>query len=287
MRSRFIGFIFQSYNLLPRTTALENVAAPLLYQGVGRRERLERGAGRRSSGWASATGPATSRRELSGGQQQRVAIARALVTNPPLILADEPTGNLDSHSGAEVMGILRVTPRVGPDDRAHHPRHGGRLERPAPGPHPRREAQRVSILELVRLALARLAVSRLRAALTMLGIVIGVASVIALVARGAGRHVRDHPAAPVAGHEPADDQPGRPDDGPRPRGARLGDDPHGRGRDCHRGPPERRGDRARDRPPRRSWSSATANTTTQIVGTTADYVTVHNYQLWQGSGLTP
>ncbi len=106
MRSRFIGFIFQSYNLLPRTTALENVAAPLLYQGVSRRDRVERSRDMLERvGLGDRTGHQPT--ELSGGQQQRVAIARALVTNPPLILADEPTGNLDSRAGAEVMGILR------------------------------------------------------------------------------------------------------------------------------------------------------------------------------------
>jgi putative ABC transport system ATP-binding protein len=105
-RSRSIGFIFQSYNLLPRTTALENVATPLAYQGIPRRDRIARAtAALERLGVADPLGHEPS--ELSGGQQQRVAVARAIVTDPALILADEPTGNLDSHTGDEVLGVLR------------------------------------------------------------------------------------------------------------------------------------------------------------------------------------
>jgi putative ABC transport system ATP-binding protein len=106
LRSRTIGFVFQSYNLLPRTSALDNVATPLLYQGVGRRERVRRATAaleRLGLGDRLHHEPT----QLSGGQQQRVAVARAIVTDPELILADEPTGNLDSAAGADVLAVLR------------------------------------------------------------------------------------------------------------------------------------------------------------------------------------
>jgi putative ABC transport system ATP-binding protein len=105
VRNRLIGFIFQGFNLLPRTTALENVELPLVYRGMAKKQR--RRLALEALGQVGLLGRAQHRpNELSGGQQQRVAIARALVTHPPLLLADEPTGNLDSKTTREVLELL-------------------------------------------------------------------------------------------------------------------------------------------------------------------------------------
>ena len=135
IRNKKIGFVFQSFNLLPRTTALDNVALPLIYDGAGKDEREKRakqvleqvGLGDKLNSHPN---------QLSGGQQQRVAIARSLVNNPELILADEPTGNLDSKSGEEIMKIFEGLHKAGKtiimitheEDIARHARRRIRLK---------------------------------------------------------------------------------------------------------------------------------------------------------------
>lgn len=112
IRNQKIGFVFQSFNLLSRTAALDNVALPLIYSGVSRKERIQRakqalidvGLGDKLSSKPS---------QLSGGQQQRVAIARSLINNPEIILADEPTGNLDTKTSKEIMDIFKKLNKEG------------------------------------------------------------------------------------------------------------------------------------------------------------------------------
>jgi putative ABC transport system ATP-binding protein len=112
IRNRLIGFVFQTFNLLPRSTALENVMLPLIYAGIGKGKRIERATEVLEEVKLSDR-IAHKPNELSGGQRQRVAIARALVNNPAIILADEPTGNLDSKTSLEILGLLEEIHKMG------------------------------------------------------------------------------------------------------------------------------------------------------------------------------
>jgi putative ABC transport system ATP-binding protein len=112
VRNKEIGFVFQTFNLMPRLSALENVALPLGYAGIGKEERLERA---RKTLESVGLGDRVTHKpnELSGGQRQRVAVARALVNNPAIILADEPTGNLDTKTSYEIMGLFEQIHKAG------------------------------------------------------------------------------------------------------------------------------------------------------------------------------
>ncbi len=112
IRNKEIGFVFQSFNLFPRLSALENVALPLVYAGINKEERLERAFKVLQAVQLDNRG-SHKPNELSGGQRQRVAIARSLINNPSIILADEPTGNLDSKTSVEIMNIFSEIQRQG------------------------------------------------------------------------------------------------------------------------------------------------------------------------------
>ena len=186
LRSRTIGFVFQSYNLLPRTSALDNVATPLLYQGVSRAERTRRATAaleRLGLGDRLDHEPT----ELSGGQQQRVGRRPGDRHRPgphPRRRADRQPRQ--PHRARRSWTLFQRAQRRRPDDRPHHPRHRRRRGRQPADPPARRTDRGMSLFELIRLAFSRLRTGRLRAALTMLGVIIGVASVVALVGVGQG-----------------------------------------------------------------------------------------------------
>jgi len=221
LRGRVVGFVFQQFNLLPRTTALENAALPLLYTNNGthgsRAKELLIDVGLEQRLLHKPN-------ELSGGQQQKVAIARALMNDPRIIFADEPTGNLDSTSAKEIMGLLRQLNEQGitvvlVTHESDMARYAGRVIRmrdgliqsdertrpvvtppptplmttgdqpPAPSAHRRVAPAWLNVREMVqhgREALRALLANKVRAGLSMLGIVIGVAAVIAMLALGTG-----------------------------------------------------------------------------------------------------
>ena len=208
IRNSKIGFVFQSFNLLQRTTAQENVLVPLLYN---RREKIDDMKERATT---ALTRVGLGERifshpnQLSGGQQQRVAIARAMVNKPSLILADEPTGNLDSRTSLEILALFQDLNRQGvtvimvthePDVAQYTKRiiemKDGRILREAASPFPgcRRRAQETACrggvmrsANLFRIAYQSIIKHKMRTLLTMLGIIIGVGAVIVMVAIGQG-----------------------------------------------------------------------------------------------------
>ncbi len=206
IRNGKIGFVFQSFNLLPRTSALENVELPLIYSADGHRAEHRRQKAMRCLevvGLANRWDHQPS--QLSGGQQQRVAIARALINDPKLILADEPTGNLDTRTSEEVMGVFQKLNDEGKTvvlitheaDIAEHARRivgfrDGQLVEDRAVPSRRLAAAKpwrggmLKFLTILKVGLKAIARNKMRSMLTALGIIIGVACVIAMIGVGQG-----------------------------------------------------------------------------------------------------
>jgi len=216
IRCQKIGFVFQGFNLLSRTSALENVELPMIYLGIPTHERHKR-AMEALAAVGLAGREENHPNQLSGGQQQRVAVARSLVNNPALILADEPTGNLDSRTSAEVMEIFQRLNRergitivlvTHEQDIAHYAQRAvvfkdGEIKkdyqideqrdaaeelRKSSGQVEQRRAglRTMNLTMIIRVAFRALLRNKVRAALTMLGIIIGVSAVIAMVSIGQG-----------------------------------------------------------------------------------------------------
>lgn len=211
-----IGFVFQNFNLLARATALENVQLPLLYRGFHRAERQRMAAAALGAVGLTARWDHLPS-QLSGGEQQRVAIARAIVTDPALILADEPTGSLDTNTGQEILALLDALNRAGrtilvvthDPNVARHARRilsiqdgalvadntvpaasttdAGQVQLPpVQVPASTRPRRGIRFSDGMRVALKALQANALRSSLTMLGVIIGVAAVIAMIAVGSG-----------------------------------------------------------------------------------------------------
>ena len=216
IRNTKIGFVFQNFNLLARATALENVQLPLLYRGFHRAERQRMAAAALGAVGLTARWDHLPS-QLSGGEQQRVAIARAIVTDPALILADEPTGSLDTNTGQEILALLDALNRAGrtilvvthDPNVARHARRilsiqdgalvadntvpaasttdAGQVQLPpVQVPASTRPRRGIRFSDGMRVALKALQANALRSSLTMLGVIIGVAAVIAMIAVGSG-----------------------------------------------------------------------------------------------------